>query len=94
MRQMTHKTHAGSNTGNDTGRCSLVMSLNAQCSGRLNIAMLCTLSSDVNECESDNGGCEVTCVNTEGSFRCECPPGSDLDDNGLTCSGQSSIPCV
>jgi len=29
---------------------------------------------DTNECESDNGGCEQRCVNTPGSFSCQCHP--------------------
>jgi len=30
---------------------------------------------DINECSSDNGGCEVYCVNTVGSYMCECEEG-------------------
>ncbi|XP_078600661.1 fibrillin-2-like isoform X3 [Branchiostoma floridae x Branchiostoma japonicum] len=42
---------------------------------------------DINECGIDplnicNGG---TCVNTDGSFRCQCTPGYLLDDTGLNC---------
>ena len=25
------------------------------------------------ECVTDNGGCEETCINTVGSYRCLCP---------------------
>lgn len=36
---------------------------------------------DVNECELNSGICKGggTCVNTDGSYRCECPPGLTLD---------------
>lgn len=36
---------------------------------------------DVNECELNAGVCRGggTCVNTDGSYRCECPPGLTLD---------------
>ena len=30
---------------------------------------------DLDECLEDNGGCERMCLNTIGSFRCECGPG-------------------
>jgi hypothetical protein len=39
---------------------------------------------DIDECISDNGGCEQTCVNRPGDYTCECTnPGSikDLDDH-------------
>ena len=28
--------------------------------------------TDINECDDNNGGCEDSCVNTEGSYFCEC----------------------
>lgn len=36
---------------------------------------------DVNECELNSDICKGggTCVNTDGSYRCECPPGLTLD---------------
>ena len=30
---------------------------------------------DVDECASGNGGCHHHCINTEGSFRCQCNDG-------------------
>lgn len=33
---------------------------------------------DVNECDNANGGCPQQCVNTEGSYRCECFDGFTL----------------
>ena len=41
----------------------------------------------MDECISNNGGCEDNCVNTEGSFRCSCPKGYDLSGNGKACQG-------
>ncbi|CAH1245436.1 SCUBE1 [Branchiostoma lanceolatum] len=32
-------------------------------------------STDVNECSSGNGGCDHTCVNTQGSYHCTCQTG-------------------
>ena len=43
--------------------------------------------SDINECEVLNGGCQHTCVNTEGSYHCECLPGYMLANDGTTCTG-------
>lgn len=42
---------------------------------------------DKNECNTNNGGCSHSCVNTEGSFTCECQSGLVLQDDGLTCEG-------
>ncbi|KAG8519238.1 Fibrillin-2 [Galemys pyrenaicus] len=41
---------------------------------------------DVDECEESPGACEHgLCVNTDGSFRCECPFGYSLDSTGSGC---------
>ena len=43
---------------------------------------------DINECSTSNGGCEDTCVNTDGSFECSCSTeGYQLSGDGLTCQG-------
>lgn len=41
-------------------------------------------SSDIDECTSNNGGCEQLCVNLEGSHLCECKGGFTLGADG-TC---------
>ena len=42
--------------------------------------------ADINECQS-NHGCEHSCVNTPGSFRCECRRGFLLNGDAKTCRG-------
>lgn len=44
-----------------------------------------TCSHDVDECEQDPCPAGSRCVNTQGSFSCECPLGYDLED-GRTCT--------
>jgi len=48
--------------------------------------------ADVNECATNNGGCEGTCNNTVGSYNCQCPSGYHLSDNARNCVGLS--PCT
>ena len=40
---------------------------------------------DVDECLSNNGGCEQVCENLEGYFQCGCDSGYILNDNQLSC---------
>ncbi len=47
-----------------------------------------TLSIDIDECATNNGGCEQNCTNTEGSFNCFCDSRYSLDNNSLNCSGE------
>lgn len=40
---------------------------------------------DIDECQKENGNCEKDCQNTLGSFRCICPSGFELAENGFNC---------
>ena len=42
---------------------------------------------DVNECSTDQGGCDHFCENSVGSFWCSCRNGFALAPDGSTCSG-------
>ncbi|KAK1900842.1 Multiple epidermal growth factor-like domains protein 6, partial [Dissostichus eleginoides] len=42
-------------------------------------------AADIDECQVHNGGCQHRCVNTRGSYRCECHPGSRMHVDGRTC---------
>ncbi|XP_023195497.1 fibrillin-2-like [Xiphophorus maculatus] len=49
---------------------------------------------DINECEVFPGVCtNGRCVNTQGSFRCECAAGLTLDSSGRTCVDMRSEQC-
>lgn len=46
---------------------------------------------DLNECEFMPHACDGgDCINTDGSFRCECPAGYMLDGTGKRCIGEST----
>ena len=53
-------------------------------------SLLCC-STEIDECNTANGGCEHNCTNTIGSFICSCDTGYQLDENGLNCSGKSLL---
>ena len=43
---------------------------------------------DINECASDNGGCDHTCTNTKGSYYCTCKSGYELHSDEHSCNGR------
>ena len=43
---------------------------------------------DINECQTDNGGCGQTCDNTDGSYKCSCLVGYELTGDGQNCIGE------
>lgn len=50
-----------------------------------------SVPTDVNECEVFPGVCpNGRCVNSAGSFRCECPEGLTLDGTARTCVGKDT----
>ena len=45
-------------------------------------------SSDVDECSSNSTNpCQFACINTLGSYKCECPVGYHLSADGKKCQG-------
>ena len=49
---------------------------------------------DVNECLTDNGGCNQTCINTGGSHQCSCWSGYELASDNHTCNGMRMHACI
>ena len=44
--------------------------------------------SDIDECADDNGGCDDTCINTNGSYSCQCSDGLRLLPDKKSCGGE------
>jgi len=44
---------------------------------------------DINECLTDNGGCDQICLNTGGSYKCSCNTFFALASDGTTCIFES-----
>lgn len=48
---------------------------------------VCYFIVDIDECRSQNGGCQHTCINLRGTYKCQCPAGQRLQPDGRTCTG-------
>ena len=46
------------------------------------------ISIDINECQTNNGGCDHNCTNQVGSYLCHCNNGFTLNENQHGCTGQ------
>ena len=43
---------------------------------------------DINECNEKKGRCSHTCINLQGSYRCQCRAGYKLASDKKTCVGK------
>jgi len=50
--------------------------------------LIISFNADIDECATNNGGCEHYCTNTIGSFNCSWGTGYELSGNGLNCTGE------
>ena len=51
------------------------------------ISHLTSFSIDINECNTNNGGCSQNCTNTQGSRVCSCRTGFRPAGDGTSCQG-------
>ena len=64
---------------------SLSLSLTLSLSPSLPASDECMLFADKDECSKDNGGCQHECINTIGSYVCQCRNGFILHENKHDC---------
>ena len=83
---------AGLNAGNGVDFISLTESLNSSILDIItqsNLGCPGVYAFQVNGVaqQPKSGECEQICINTNGSFICECNPGYQLNEDSMTCSG-------
>ena len=54
----------------------------------LTLSLYLHVYTDINECDTGNGGCEHICNNQIGSYHCTCRAGYTLESDIHNCSGQ------
>ena len=79
-------------TGATCGPCPEGYSGNGtRCNGRYQLLSIpFTSTLDIDECSNGTDLCEQKCVNTEGSYHCECMNGYQLR-NATHCEGQLKL---
>jgi Coagulation Factor Xa inhibitory site len=65
---------------------SLLATQNTIAIGSARVTLFSVLSSDINECLTNNGGCSQVCTNNPGSYVCSCTAGFTLTGVS-TCTG-------
>ena len=53
----------------------------------IKLSLYAIVSSDINECKYQNGGCSHECVNDDGGHHCACPKPLELSDDNHNCRG-------
>ena len=57
----------------------------------MNLYIYFCITTDINECLSNNGNCSQSCTNTNGSYFCLCQTGYMTADDNMTCKGKCSV---
>lgn len=63
--------------------------LNSQ-NSRKKIYFICfVFPTDIDECQNNNGGCHQQCLNSDGSYQCDCFKGYKYDKQTNRCNGKN-----
>jgi len=55
----------------------------------LSVRVKMDVATDENECRRPGVCGQATCVNSVGSYQCQCPPGAAFDNSAMACVGKS-----
>ena len=81
-------THATVRSERSWIQMELLALVNEQNTSKSSYILMDSCIIDTNECANNNGGCDQTCNNTDGSYECQCNDGYYLDDDNHGCSGR------
>ena len=56
--------------------------------GQRSMTSFSSFFADIDQCLTNNGGCEQLCVNEIPGHVCECDPGFALSTDGFSCTGK------
>ena len=59
-----------------------------------NCCIINIITSDIDECADDSGGCAHVCVNEVGSYSCSCRSGYQLANDGRGCAEEDIDECA
>lgn len=75
--------------------CNIIlMRTHEQFINAVNTKLSYTNETDINECQEGTHHCGLTCINTVGSYMCQCNEGFRLDGDMQTCNGKLSFSCI
>ena len=69
------------------GTVTLLLFLSFIFSNFIASIIIIIIVTDINECLEENHSCQHICINTNGSYVCDCNEGYALTSDGRTCRG-------
>ena len=66
----------------------MMMMMIKQITNTFETMLMSCFITDVDECATNNGGCNQICKNSYGSYHCECDSGYELSADNHTCVGK------
>ncbi|XP_050307465.1 fibulin-1-like isoform X1 [Anthonomus grandis grandis] len=85
VRKPVKNTRCSKNNGGCAHVCLIKGIQKCQCLKGFQLGKNMHSCTDINECETNNGNCQMNCTNSIGSYSCHCPTGLRLSDNLKTC---------